>query len=158
MNVDGGPWTCFHCGETFTSVGCARLHFGPSEDSTAACLIKAGAERSILKALRDAEQSEAKAWHLLHDDCLDFARAYSAQCSRHQQALISAEELGYERGLDDGRAGATEVAAALRDLLSSCTGIPVGQSDGDTVMVAGPSSSALKRARDALANQPAPAP
>jgi hypothetical protein len=103
-------WKCFHCGETFTNEACARRHFGPDEQSVAACVIKAGAEGSILRALRDAEASEAKAWHLLHDECSDFSKAYYAQQSRHNQALIAAEELGYERGIRDLQA---EVAAAF---------------------------------------------
>lgn len=31
-------WTCFHCGETFHTLGGARLHFGGGPDEPAACL------------------------------------------------------------------------------------------------------------------------
>lgn len=30
-------WTCFHCGETFKTLGGARLHFGKTPDQAAAC-------------------------------------------------------------------------------------------------------------------------
>lgn len=32
-------WACFHCGETFTTYGGARDHFGATPDATAGCLI-----------------------------------------------------------------------------------------------------------------------
>lgn len=100
----GERWTCFHCGEIFTDRTCAARHFGPDEDAKPACLIKAGAEGSLLRALRDAEASAAEAWGLLHAESGDFARAYHAAVARHSSALTNAEELGYERGLADGRA------------------------------------------------------
>ena len=108
-----GPWTCFHCGETFTSEHCARLHFGRSEDSEAACIIKAGAEGSLLKALRAAEEQADDAIQAMHAESTDAARAYHAQRCRHNHALIAAEELGYERGLADARAEASDLRAAL---------------------------------------------
>jgi hypothetical protein len=37
MPRDG--WTCFHCGETFTTWGAARDHFGATPGDKAACLI-----------------------------------------------------------------------------------------------------------------------
>lgn len=48
-------WTCFHCGETFTTEGAARDHFGARPEDTAACRIKAGEERGLLATLRRAE-------------------------------------------------------------------------------------------------------
>ena len=97
-------WTCFHCGETFTDEACARLHFGRDERSEAACIIKAGAEGSLLKALRDAEYQADDAIQAMHNESTDAARAFHQQRCRHAQALIAAEELGYERGLRDARA------------------------------------------------------
>jgi hypothetical protein len=32
-------WTCFHCGETFTTPGSAADHFGVTPESTTGCLI-----------------------------------------------------------------------------------------------------------------------
>ena len=48
-------WTCFHCGETLTTPGAARDHFGSTPQSIAGCIIKAGEERGLLMALRRAE-------------------------------------------------------------------------------------------------------
>lgn len=99
-------WTCFHCGETFTTPGAARDHFGfdPSDDP--GCRIKAGAERGLLMALRKAEKELAEAWRAIHDESTEAAKAYYAQQTRHRAQLMAAEEAGYERGLYD--------AAALR--------------------------------------------
>lgn len=49
-------WTCFHCGETFRTIGSARDHFGKYPDADPACMIKAGHERGLVMALRKAEQ------------------------------------------------------------------------------------------------------
>lgn len=92
-------WTCFHCGEAFTDKSCAQDHFGRSEDSRPACQIKFGAERSMLSALRKAEDAATEAWHAAHNESTDAAKAYFAQASRHREQLQAAEELGYERGL-----------------------------------------------------------
>jgi hypothetical protein len=48
-------WTCYHCGETFTTPGSARDHFGATPEAKAGCLIKAGDERGLLMALRQTE-------------------------------------------------------------------------------------------------------
>jgi hypothetical protein len=102
-NAEAVAWRCFHCGETFTDEVAARLHFGRDERSEAACLIKAGAEMSLLKALRDAEYQADDAIQRMHDESTDAAKAHHQQRCRHTQSLIAAEELGYERGLADGR-------------------------------------------------------
>lgn len=96
-------WTCFHCGDTFKDERCARLHFGRDETSEAACVIKAGAEGSLLRALRNAEEEADDAIQRMQNESTDLAKAYHNQRCRHDQALIAAEELGYERGLADGR-------------------------------------------------------
>lgn len=102
-------WRCFHCGDTFTDEAAARLHFGRDERSEAACVIKAGAEGSLLKALRDAEYQADDAIQRMHDESTDAAKAYHQQRCRHNQALMAAEELGYERGLADGRSRARQI-------------------------------------------------
>jgi hypothetical protein len=59
-------WTCFHCGDTFTTPGAARDHFGETPESIAGCLIdrvaleeggKPERGRGLLMALRKAEAS-----------------------------------------------------------------------------------------------------
>ena len=53
MPPDG--WVCFHCGERFTTVGGAMVHFGRRPSSTAGCLIKVGEERGLLMEVRRLE-------------------------------------------------------------------------------------------------------
>ena len=50
-------WTCFHCGETFTTVGSAKDHFGTSPAQEAGCVmkIKLGGERGLMMELRKRE-------------------------------------------------------------------------------------------------------
>jgi hypothetical protein len=95
-------WTCFHCGETFTTPGAAREHFGPTPNAEPGCVIKVqlGGERGLLNALRKAEQRLAM--HM--DEDTELARAMHAMQSRHADVLIASEEAGYARGLRDGMA------------------------------------------------------
>jgi hypothetical protein len=50
-------WTCFHCGETFTTPGSARDHFGTHLYDKPGCLLKVevGEERGLLMELRKAQ-------------------------------------------------------------------------------------------------------
>lgn len=50
-------WTCFHCGETFKTLGPARDHFGGSIYAEPGCMVRvqAGEERGLQMALRAAE-------------------------------------------------------------------------------------------------------
>lgn len=59
-------WTCFHCGETFTTYGAAKDHFGARPSDTPACRIKAGHERGLVMALR---KSEAEVRELKQNVC-----------------------------------------------------------------------------------------
>lgn len=101
-DVEREGWRCFHCGGHFTDESAARLHFGREEGATPACIIK-GADGGLLRALRDAEQQADEAVQMMHNESTDAAKAYHRQRCRHTQALIAAEEAGYERGLADGR-------------------------------------------------------
>lgn len=117
MDAEKPRWTCFHCGETFTDRASAALHFGATEDSVAACRIKAGAEGSLLKALRAAEAHAQEAWDALHAETTDAHRAMREAASRHGQALVAAEELGFQRGIaerDGSVAETTGLAIAER--------------------------------------------
>ena len=53
-------WTCFFCGETFTTYGAARDHFGVIPTAIIACKIKVGEERGLVMALRKAEAKIAE--------------------------------------------------------------------------------------------------
>lgn len=90
-------WTCFHCGDRFTTPGAARDHFGASIAATPACQIKAGAERGLVRALRKAEEELAK----YREEDQPIVREMWLLQSRHSDALRDAEELGYSRGLKD---------------------------------------------------------
>ncbi len=112
-------WRCFHCGDVFTKRWDAAAHFGADEGKIPACQIK-GAEGGLLRALRDAERQADEAIQAMHAESTDAAKAYHSQRCRHSRALIAAEEVGYERGLADGRSLAAQAPAmekALRDLL-----------------------------------------
>ena len=99
-------WTCFHCGETFTTQGSARDHFGFDPSCDPACRIKIGAERGLVMALRKAEREIEEMRGLLYNDSSEAYRLYANQAARHRDQLQTMEELGYERGLADGRAEA----------------------------------------------------
>jgi len=90
-------WTCFFCGETFTTVGAARDHFGADELKTAGCQIKAGEERGLLMALRRIEAELDRLRSEEHDH-----QQHYTLLARHGQELRREEEKGYERGLRDG--------------------------------------------------------
>ena len=60
-------WTCFHCGEVFTTPGSAQDHFGKTPNSIAGCQIKVGEERGLLMELRRVERDREVLWDLLDD-------------------------------------------------------------------------------------------
>lgn len=96
-------WTCFHCGETFTTPGAARNHFGFEPSADPACRIKLGAERGLVMALRKAEAAIEEMRRLLHNETCEAYRLYASQQTRHRAQIMATEEEGYERGLADGR-------------------------------------------------------
>jgi hypothetical protein len=136
-------WTCFHCGETFTTPGGARAHFGfdPSQDP--ACRIKLGAERGLLGALRKAEADAADAWAAIGNESTEAARAYYAQAARHREQLTAVEEAGYERGLADGRAVTPPHRDELVELIASHVATVCSDGNADPRHVAGPLAAAL---------------
>ena len=96
-------WTCFHCGETFTTFGGARDHFGFDPSADPGCKIKLGSERGLLMVLRKSEKDAADAWSALHSESSDFAKAYHTAVDRHREQLTTAEEAGFERGVTQAR-------------------------------------------------------
>lgn len=95
-------WTCFFCGETFTTIGAARDHFGNEPFADTACRIKVGEERGLVMALRRAEKELAR--YRAEDSDAD--REFHRMRAEHATALRREEEKGYERGLRDGRTAA----------------------------------------------------
>lgn len=96
-------WRCFHCDEVFTDEHSARLHFGNDETAAPACQIK-GSEHGLVEALREAENDAAEAWHMIHAETTDAAKAYYSQNSRHQRQMRAIEQVGYDRGIADAKA------------------------------------------------------
>lgn len=97
-------WTCFHCGETFTTAGAARDHFGFDPSFDPACRIKVGEERGLVMELRRVEQKYLK---LLEETCDEggaVAREFYGLGAKHSIEKRKAEEEGYRKGLRDGRA------------------------------------------------------
>jgi flagellar biosynthesis/type III secretory pathway protein FliH len=94
-------WRCFHCGAAFTKAQAAhaRAHFGRAEDADPVCLIRTAGEDALLAALRKAEDELAG----YRSEDQEILRALWAMQSDHRQALVRAEEEGYERGLRDAR-------------------------------------------------------
>jgi hypothetical protein len=93
-------WTCFHCGENFTTPGSARDHFGADPLAEPGCRIRAGEERGLLMALRRAEAELAR----YRNEDSDKDREFYRMQDEHRRALIREEEKGYARGLADARA------------------------------------------------------
>lgn len=103
-------WTCFFCGDTFTTPGGASDHFGGDMGETAACRIKFGDEMGLLMELRRA-QEELKGYRT-EDSEKD--RELAAMRSRHALELRREEEKGYARGMHDTSAEASMDAARWR--------------------------------------------
>lgn len=116
-DVQPVAWRCFHCDEVFTDRTLACEHFGADEFADPACQIKMGAERSLLSALRHAEKDAADAWCAIQNETTDAAKAYYAQAGRHGEQLRATEELGYERGLADGRAECQREKDGMREAI-----------------------------------------
>lgn len=93
-------WRCFHCDDVFRTQVDARNHFGSTEVSEPACLIKAPGEFALLQALRNAEDELAR----YRREDSDVLRAMWSMQSDHATALRREEEKGYERGLRDAKA------------------------------------------------------
>lgn len=92
-------WRCFHCDEVLRTQADARNHFGSTEVSEPACLIKAAGEFALLQALRNAEDEIAR----YRREDSDVLRAMWSMQSDHATALRREEEKGYERGLRDAK-------------------------------------------------------
>jgi hypothetical protein len=94
-------WTCFHCGETFTTLGGARDHFGADPTKEPGCMIRVqlGDERGLLMALREAEAELER--YRAEDSDKD--REFHGMQADHARALIREEQKGYDRGLRDGQ-------------------------------------------------------
>lgn len=107
-------WTCFHCGETFKNTGEARDHFGAKPDALPGCMLRVslGGERGLLMALRRVEEELAQMYLDRADEDTRLHRELHRLQSRHSDALQTAEETGYARGLAAVRPDAVVVNIA----------------------------------------------
>jgi hypothetical protein len=89
-------WRCFHCDEVFENRHCAANHFGCDGDATPACKI-AGHHGHLVMYIRKLEDDLARC----RMDDSDVMRSIMALEADHRQALIRAEEDGYNKGVRD---------------------------------------------------------
>lgn len=109
-------WTCFHCGDTFTTFGSARDHFGTTPVGVPGCIIKAGEERGILMALRklEARHEELRLERDSLVDQLEAALGVKADLLRLVKGAKSVHDVWCHLEANYGRAkAAEEVLAAV---------------------------------------------
>jgi hypothetical protein len=88
-------WRCFHCDEVFTGRRFAGEHFGKDGDFPA-CKIKSH-EGHLVHYIRTLEDQLER----YRNEDSDVMRSMYALEADHRQALIRAEEEGYNRGVRD---------------------------------------------------------
>jgi hypothetical protein len=89
-------WRCFHCNTLFTNPKHAAEHFGAHEGATPACKLS-NSEGHLVTYIRKLE-AELEV-HRREDS--DVLRAMYAKEAEHREALVRAEEKGYNRGVLD---------------------------------------------------------
>ena len=95
-------WRCFFCDDVFTSHKAAALHFGAfdsCEPDTTACKLMAHQEH-VLEYIRGLED-EIRLYQAENHPMLKAMFTLEAD---HRQALIRAEESGYNKGVQDMKA------------------------------------------------------
>lgn len=94
-------WRCFHCGDTFTLAQKkhAYLHFGMDDTKVSVCLMRLPGEYELLTALRQAEDQLSR-WR---SETMPILNTLHSMRADHAQALIRAEERGYNKGVLDAR-------------------------------------------------------
>jgi hypothetical protein len=107
-------WTCFHCGDTFTTPGAARDHFGFDCSRDPACRIKVGEERGLVMALRRAEAEIERLVAALHDENTEGLKQLRRVQSQIGEHARDAEQSGYDKALRDVEAGKVEPDHARR--------------------------------------------
>lgn len=89
-------WRCFHCDEIFTRRQDAAVHFGRDCGRDPLCALKASDQHLgvyILQLEQRLDQYRAEDSHVM--------RAMYTMDADHRQALIRAEEDGYNKGVRD---------------------------------------------------------
>lgn len=124
-------WTCFHCGETFTTPGSAKAHFGFDPSRDPGCRIKRGGERALLMELRKTEDEIERLNFELHNEGAEALKSMRAMMGRHRDQLADAEQAGYDRGLADGRTAAAELPADVVGLVVAARIVAYGDTTPD---------------------------
>lgn len=88
-------WRCFHCDEVFTNRRWAAEHFGADGDMPA-CRLKSH-EGHLVTYIRELEEQLVR---YRANDSHVMRSIYTLEAD-HRQALIRAEEEGYNRGVRD---------------------------------------------------------
>ena len=88
-------WRCFHCDAVFTSEREAAIHFGADEAATCACVLPH--EQHLVDHIRDLEK-QLEGYRA--EDSKILRSIYTLEAD-HRQALIRAEEEGYNKGVRD---------------------------------------------------------
>lgn len=109
-------WRCFHCGDAFTKEQeqHARDHFGANQLETPVCLMRVPGERSLLSALRRAQDELTR----YRNDDTPLLRAMYSMETDYAERFRNAEEAGYARALRDVEAGKIEAEHKSRILVS----------------------------------------
>jgi hypothetical protein len=81
-------WTCFHCGETFTTQGGAAFHFGADPSATPGCMIKVtvGDERGWLIEIRKLEREVRRLTHDIQNE-ISVTAVYHESLARELQKV-----------------------------------------------------------------------
>lgn len=104
-------WRCFHCDDVFTSFKLAREHFGANEMEAPACKL-ASHEGHLVTYIRKLEDELAQ---YRAEDSHVMRSIWSLEADQ-RQALIRAEEDGYNKGVRDMRAEAEKAIRAAPSL------------------------------------------
>lgn len=88
-------WRCFFCDEVFRSFKAAAVRFGAH---VPACKLTAH-EGHLVSYIRKLE-AEVRRYQSEDSDVM---RSIQALEFDHRQALIRAEQIGYDKGVEDGR-------------------------------------------------------
>lgn len=123
-------WCCFHCGETFTTPGSARNHFGATPAGVPGCIIKAGDERGLLMALRKVEAQLAE----LKDFDPVIAAAYQRDHEKAVRACQLAAEYTPEITSGESPANVIQLLAALLAGAREIKGLGRATDEGEGVL------------------------
>jgi hypothetical protein len=99
MSAPEKSWRCFHCDEVFTDRVAAAEHFGCEIQDAPFCKQLADDDKALLKVIAD-QATQIFQWH---NESTPADKLYYEFRSQVSQQAIKSEELGYRRGLNDGR-------------------------------------------------------